>query len=59
MDPIEVMQKVLRILFYVCVVVTIAAYAADRWFDYPNVYWMYAGLGAIGTSLIRFVMRFI
>lgn len=59
MDPIEFMQKFLRILFYVLVVATLGCFAAEKWFDYPNTYWIWCGMGAIGTSLIRFFLRFV
>lgn len=58
MDPIELFQKILRILFYVLVAGALIGFAAERWFDTPNVYWMWCGLGAIGASIMRFVMRF-
>ena len=59
MDPIEFMQKLLRILFYVFVVVTLVCYAAERLYEWPNTYWVWCGLGAVGTSLIRFFLRFV
>lgn len=59
MDPIEFMQKLLRILFYVFVAVTLVCYAAERWYECPNTYWVWCGLGAVGTSLIRFFLRFV
>lgn len=59
MDPIDFMQKLLRILFYVFVVVTLVGFAAEKWFDYPNTYWVWSGLGAIGASVIRFFLRFV
>lgn len=59
MDPIDFMQKFLRILFYVLVVAAIAGYAAERWFDMPNTYWIWCGMGAIGASIIRFFLRFV
>lgn len=59
MDSFEIFQKVLRYLFYVLVTVALVCYAAERWFDAPNAYWLYSGLGAIGCSLIRLVMRFV
>lgn len=59
MDPIIFMQKLLRILFYVFVVATLVGFAAERWYDYPNTYWVWCGLGAVGTSLIRFFLRFV
>lgn len=58
MNSFDVFQKVLRILFYVCVVLTLVCYAAQRWFDLPNPYWMYCGVGAVGCSLVRFFLRF-
>lgn len=59
MDPIDFMQKFLRILFYVFVVVTLVGFAAEKWLDYPNTYWVWSGLGAIGASVIRFFLRFV
>lgn len=59
MDPIIFMQKLLRILFYVFVVVTLVCYASERWYDWPNTYWVWCGLGAVGTSLIRFFLKFV
>ena len=59
MDPIEFMQKLLRILFYVCVIAAIIGFVADRYFDTPNTYWLWCGLGAIGCSVIRFFLRFV
>jgi len=59
MDPFEMIQRVLRILFYVLVVFALVGFAAEKFFDAPNVYWMYCGVGAIGCSLIRFVLRFL
>lgn len=59
MDPIIFMQKFLRILFYIFVVATLGFYVAERWYDWPNTYWVWCGLGAVGTSLIRFFLRFV
>lgn len=59
MDPIDFMRKALRILFYVLVVAALVGFAADRYFDYPNSYWVWAGMGAIGCSVIRFFLRFV
>ena len=36
MDPIEIMQKVLRILFYVLVIGALVGFAQDHWFGNPN-----------------------
>lgn len=59
MDPIDFMLKLLRILFYVFVVAALIGYAAESWFDTPNTYWIWCGLGAVGTSVIRFFLRFV
>ena len=59
MDPVVFMQKFLRIAFYILVVAALAGFAADRYFDLPNTYWIWCGVGAIGCSLIRFFLRFI
>ena len=58
MDPLDLIPKLLRILFYVFVLVAIGGYCADRWFDLPNTLWIWSGVGAIGCSLIRFFLRF-
>lgn len=59
MDPIDITQKVLRFLFYLFVAATLIGFSAEKWFDYPNTYWVWCGMGAIGTSLIRFFLRFV
>jgi len=59
MDPIIFMQKLLRILFYVFVAITLVCYCAERFYEWPNTYWVWCGLGAIGTSLVRFFLRFV
>lgn len=59
MDPIEFMQKLLRILFYVLVVAALAGFAAEYFLNYPNTYWLWCGMGAIGCSVIRFFLRFV
>lgn len=59
MDPFVFFMKLLRVLFYVCVAATLICYSAERWFDMPNPYWIWCGLGAVGTSLIRFFLRFV
>lgn len=59
MDAFEVFQKVLRYLFYICVVISLVCYAAEYFFGMTNVYWFYAALIAIGCSLVRFFLRFI
>ena len=59
MDPIIFMQKLLRILFYIFVAITLVCYAAEKWYDWPNTYWVWCGLGAVGTLLIRFFLRFV
>lgn len=59
MDPIDFTQKLLRILFYIFVVVTLVGFAAEKWFDTPNTYWVWSGMGAIGTSVIRYFLRFV
>jgi len=59
MDPIEFMQKLLRILFYVLVVAALAGFAAEYFLHYANTYWIWCGMGAIGCSVIRFFLRFV
>ena len=59
MDPIDIMQKVLRILFYVLVAGALVGFAQNHWFGHPNTYWIWCGLGAIGASLVRFFLRFV
>lgn len=59
MDPIDITQKILRFLFYLFVAATLIGFSAEKWFDYPNTYWVWCGMGAIGTSLIRFFLRFV
>lgn len=59
MDPIDFMQKFLRILFYVLVIAALAGYAAEYFFNYPNTYWIWSGMGAVGCSVIRFFLRFV
>lgn len=59
MDPLILTLKLLRIVFYICVIAALVGYCAERFFDYPNTYWIWAGLGAIGTSVIRFFLKFI
>lgn len=59
MDPIDITQKILRFLFYLFVAATLVGFSAEKWFDYPNTYWVWCGMGAIGTSLIRFFLRFV
>lgn len=58
-EPLDFMQKLLRILFYVFVAAALLLFAAEKWFDYPNTYWMWCGMGAIGCSLVRFFLRFV
>lgn len=58
MDPIDFTQKFLRILFYVLVAAALVGFAAERWFDTPNTYWIWCGMGAIGASVIRYFLRF-
>jgi len=58
MDPIDFMQRFLRILFYVLVIATVVGFVAERYYDYPNTYWIWCGMGAIGASVIRFFLRF-
>ena len=55
----ELFLKVIRILFYVFVAVALIGFAAQQWFGFPNDYWLYSGLFAIGCSLIRFFLRFV
>lgn len=59
MDPIDITQKVLRIVFYVLVAAAIYGFVQDHWFSNPNTYWIWCGLGAIGASLVRFFLRFV
>lgn len=59
MDVIDFVQKLLRILFYIFVLITLVGFAAEKWFDMPNTYWVWCGMGAMGTSLIRYFLRFI
>lgn len=59
MDPIDIAQKVLRIVFYVCVGIALYGFVSERFFDTPNTYWIWAGLGAIGSSIVRFFLRFV
>lgn len=59
MDPIDVAQKVLRVLFYIFVGIALYGFITDHFYNTPNTYWIWSGLGAIGTSVIRFFLRFI
>lgn len=51
--------KVLRIFFYVMVVLTLALYAADYMALWANVYWVWSGTAAVGASVIKFFLRFV
>lgn len=55
--------KVIRVIFYVLVVACFGFYAAYRYMEPTDEayfrYFLYCGMGAIGLSAIRFVLRFI
>lgn len=54
--------KIIRWIFYILVVACIGLYVAYKMSDPVNedlfVYFLYCGFGAIGLSLLRFILRF-
>jgi hypothetical protein len=59
MNEIVLIQKVLRYLFYGLVIATAICWALSHYKGVDDQYWLYCGMGAIGCSLLRFVLRFI
>lgn len=57
MDPIIVVCRILRYLFYILVAATLVLFALDHYGSYTNPYWVYCGCGAIGCSVIRFFLK--
>ncbi|MDO4496857.1 MAG: hypothetical protein Q4B58_03340 [Bacteroidales bacterium] len=55
--------KILRWIFYVLVIACFGFYIAYQFSEPQNEeyfrYFLYCGLGAIGLSAVRFVLRFI
>lgn len=58
MDTFKQIQNILRYLFYILGVAAIIGFVMAEQ-GHPNSWWMYCGLGAIGCSLIRFILRFL
>lgn len=58
MDPLVIAFKVLRIVFYVFVIATGICFALSYYQGLPDNYWIWCGCGAIGTSVIRFFLKF-
>ena len=50
-------QKVLRYVFYLLVVITVGLYALAKYQGWPDEYWIYCGIATVGISVLRFVMR--
>jgi len=59
----DIFIKVLRYLFYALAIACVAFFIAYHYSEPQNEdyfqYFMYCGFGAMGLSLIRFVLRFI
>jgi len=58
MDPLIFAFKALRVLFYIFVAATAICYALSYYQGLSENYWIWCGCGAIGTSAIRFFLKF-
>lgn len=58
MDPLIFAFKALRVLFYIFGIATAVCYALSYYQGFPENYWIWCGCGAIGTSVIRFFLKF-
>lgn len=58
MDPLVFLFKALRVLFYIFVIATAVCFALSHFNGLPENYWIWCGCGAIGTSVLRFFIKF-
>jgi len=58
MDPLVFLFKALRVLFYIFVIATGVCFALSYFKGFPENYWIWCGCGAIGTSVLRFFIKF-